>query len=208
MTIIPVKPQSIFHRMIRAGSKVEIPKRKSSLTRREQRRSSASSSLTKSTRSEDSDLFSSSSHSGDLREQPQHEFEIVNQNEFVDNVLIDNCSDMDCVVHFCNEELQLSYDVEEHLVEVLRDAPKNKFVLYHIDSQMAPYFTKKLGISKEESTLLRFKNGQLIGRISFMSFEHCASNLEEWIKETKQKDDFASFQPVTTCKRTVSTNTL
>ena len=128
-----------------------------------------------------------------FHEQSLHEFEIVNQNEFVDNVLIDNCSDTDCIVHFRNESSPLSTDVEGRLLEVLRDTPKRKFELYCIDSQMAPYFTKKLNINKEEPTLLRFKNGKLIGRISFESFERCCCNLEQWLKDTEQNYDFGSL---------------
>ncbi|KAL3932529.1 MAG: hypothetical protein SGBAC_010808 [Bacillariaceae sp.] len=143
----------------------------------------------KTTKSDKSNLLPSSSIYAGRIENPQHEFEVVDQNEFLDNVLIDNCSDAESIVHFCDESSSLSIDVELHLVEILRNDPEGRFCLYHIDSQMAPYFTSKLSINTDESTLLRFKNGKLIGRISFLTSEHCYCNLEQWVADTEQEDD-------------------
>lgn len=185
---VPVKPKSFFHKLVHAGSKVDIGK-----TLRKRRSSLSTHSRSTRLSDESLDLCTSSSLHSNFLEKPQQEFEIVNQNEFVDNVLIGNCSDMDCIVHFSNEESQLSFDVEDHLLELLRDGSKKKFDLYHINSGMAPYFTSKLDINKEEPTLLRFKNGKLIGRISFVSFESCFCNLEQWLKDSEQRDDFGSL---------------
>jgi hypothetical protein len=124
----------------------------------------------------------------------QHFFETVNQNEFVDGVLIDSCNDIDFLVHFYSEDTTFSDHMEDQLLKLVQVASRNEYVLYRIDSQMAPYFTSKLQINPDQTTVLRFKNGQLLGRISEFSSDSCYSDLQRWLKATDKNDDFAALE--------------
>jgi hypothetical protein len=121
----------------------------------------------------------------------QRFFETVNQNEFVDGVLIASCNDIDFIVHFYSEDTTFSYHIEDQLLKL--DASK-KYVLYRIDSRKAPYFTSKLQIDPDQTTVLRFKNGKLLGRISEFSSDSCYSDLQRWLKATEKNDDFAALE--------------
>lgn len=142
----------------------------------------------------DSQESSCSSITFDEAQPQQRIFETLNQNEFVDNVLIDGCNDVDVVVHFYNEDTSFSCLVEEKLVKIVEQPSRNDFALYRIDASMAPYFTSKLQIDPDETTILRFKNGQLLGRISEFPTGSCYTDLQRWLKATDASDDFASLE--------------
>eukprot|EP00980_Cylindrotheca_fusiformis_P011123 scaffold2557_cov121-Cylindrotheca_fusiformis.AAC.6 len=91
--------------------------------------------------------------------EPRQGFETLNQNEFVDRVLIDGCNDLDMIVHFYNEDTTFSFHIEEKLLKIVQQPSRCDFVLYRIEASMAPYFTSKLQIDASKTTVLRFKNG-------------------------------------------------
>jgi hypothetical protein len=193
-TIMPlkVKRQSMIQKIALLRNKVEVPKAIKSLVGKKKR---PSCTWTSSLSHVESSSVSSLGEAVEAQAvEAQRFFETVNQNEFVDSVLIDTCNDIDFIVHFYSEDITFSDHIEDQLLKLVQDASRSEYGLFRIDAQKAPYFTSKLKIDPDQTTVLRFKNGQVIGRISEFSSDSCYSDLQRWLKVTDKNDDFAGLE--------------
>jgi hypothetical protein len=108
---------------------------------------------------------------------------------------MDAASGVNYIVHFYNDESSISFHVDEQLTKVLSESPSYEYVCYRINSRMAPYFTSTLRIDPDQpSTVLQFKNGQPIGRLTDISSHNCHFELRDWLKVTEKSDHFASLE--------------
>ncbi|CAJ1970136.1 unnamed protein product [Cylindrotheca closterium] len=119
------------------------------------------------------------------------DFETIDQNTFITQVLMDTLSETNYVIHFFSDDCLEYFDYEDQLTQVLVNSASKEFELYRMSSQMAPLFTSKLGINPELSTLIHVYKGKVLSRLDDLANQKSMEEVKEWLREAGESQDFA-----------------
>ncbi|KAL3928944.1 MAG: hypothetical protein SGBAC_012427 [Bacillariaceae sp.] len=122
------------------------------------------------------------------------DFQTIDQNTFITQVLMDTLSETNYVIHFFSEDTLEYFDYEDKLTQIIVNSASKEYELYRMSSQMAPLFTTKLNIDPEQSVLIHVVKGKVVSRLDDLSNPENREQVKEWLRERGSQRDFAGVR--------------